>query len=82
MEQSEILSLLPSWIINSKSHYLIITDLEGNYIFVNNHFKEKFSFLSKNFIGQPVINSIHPEDLEKCIEATKEYILSLVLLLI
>ena len=74
MTQSEISSLLPAWILNSKSHYLIITDLEGRYIFVNNHFKEKFSFLSENFIGMTVVNSIHPEDLEKCIEATKECI--------
>jgi|JI9StandDraft_1071089.scaffolds.fasta_scaffold30774_2 PAS domain S-box-containing protein len=74
MTQNEILSLLPAWILNSKSHYLIITDLGGNYIFVNNYFKERFSFLSENFIGLPVVNSIHPEDLEKCVEATKECI--------
>lgn len=74
MNQDEIKEILPSWILNSRKHYLIITDLNGNYLFVNGVFQERFSFISNNFIGLSVLNSIHPEDLEKCATASLECI--------
>lgn len=60
------ISLLPNWAINSTNIYAIVTDLQGNYIYVNNRFIEKFGFISPNFIGQSIVNTIHPDDVEKC----------------
>lgn len=60
------INLLPNWVINSTSIYAIVTDLQGNYIYVNKRFTEKFGFISSDFIGQPIVNSIHPDDIEKC----------------
>ncbi|MFY7731972.1 MAG: PAS domain S-box protein [Bacteroidia bacterium] len=60
------INLLPSWLINSTNIYAIVTDLQGNYIYVNNRFIEKFGFISSNFIGQSIVNTIHLDDIEKC----------------
>lgn len=50
--------------------YHIITDINGNYIYINPHFKEKFGFLHDNFIGTQSIKSIHEEDAHLAIDAT------------
>ena len=60
------ISLLPNWVINSANIYAIVTDLQGNYTYVNKRFTEKFGFISPNFIGQSIVNTIHPDDVEKC----------------
>jgi PAS domain S-box-containing protein len=60
------INLLPNWVINSTNIYAIVTDLQGNYFYVNNRFIEKFGFISSNFIGQSIVNTIHPNDIEKC----------------
>lgn len=60
------ISLLPNYIINSNSFYAIVTDLQGNYVYVNNRFLEKFNFITSNFIGQSITNTIHPDDADKC----------------
>lgn len=60
-------SLLPNWVVNSTNIYAIVTNLQGNYIYVNNRFVEKFGFISPNFIGQSIVNTIHPDDVEKCV---------------
>lgn len=59
---------------NSNSFYYIIVDLEGKYLYVNELFKEKFSFISPHFIGQLFSTTIHPEDVEKCNKAAEEII--------
>lgn len=51
--------------------YHIITDINGNYTYINPHFKEKFGFLHDNFIGNQSIKSIHEEDANLAIEATQ-----------
>jgi len=60
------ISLIPNYLINSNGFYAIVTDLQGNYAYVNKRFKEKFGFISNDFIGQSIINSIHPDDVDKC----------------
>lgn len=60
------INLLPNYIINSNSFYAIVTDLQGNYVYVNNRFLEKFNFNTSNFIGQSITNTIHPDDEDKC----------------
>jgi PAS domain S-box-containing protein len=53
-------------LVQSQSSYLIRTDLEGKFTFVNRRFEEKFSFLTDTFIGHPYMNTIDPGDFEAC----------------
>ena len=72
MNETEIKDLIPSWIVNSKNHYLIITDMEGKYRFVNNLFQSRFSFLAEDFIGLSTESAVHPEDFVKCTQAVMQ----------
>jgi PAS domain S-box-containing protein len=49
-----------------------VVDLEGNYLFVNQAFTDKFPFLAPHFLGQPYQASIHPDDLAKCDQAVAQ----------
>ncbi len=51
--------------------YHIITDLAGNYTYINPHFKERFGFMHADFVGIQSIKSIHPIDAHLAIEATE-----------
>lgn len=53
-----------------------MTDMKGDYIYVNRHFHERFSWLSDNLIGQPSYLTIHPDDLQKCDEAVQKCIIN------
>lgn len=55
--------------INSNLFYYIRTNMHGQYTYVNNHFKQKFEFISDDFIGKLTVDAIHPDDLHKCMEA-------------
>ena len=54
-------------LIRSQSSYLIRTDLEGNFTFYNRRFRVKFQF-GKDLIGESFIPTIHPDDVDKCME--------------
>jgi PAS domain S-box-containing protein len=56
-------------IIHSPAFYLVRTDLDGKYTYVNAHFAHKFSFISDNFIGLPFAETVHPDDIEACNQA-------------
>lgn len=66
MTENELTNLLPEFILNSKIYSLVITDLDGRYIYVNDVFKNRFAFMNIDFIGKPFWITIHPEDVEKC----------------
>ncbi|WP_439505800.1 PAS domain-containing protein [Sediminibacterium sp.] len=72
MSESDILQLLPNFLVNSKIYSLVVTDLEGKYIYVNDLFNERFSFLKTHFVGDPVSVAIHPEDIVKCNEVVQQ----------
>ncbi len=72
MNQTDIISLLPTYLRNSVTYSLIITDLEGKYIYTNDLFKDRFAFLGVDFIGKPVEIAIHPGDLEACAEIVQQ----------
>ena len=76
MNSTEIEKLIPSWILNSNNYYLAITDLEGKYIYVNPIFKIRFSFLATDFLGMPSQLTVHPDDIEKCNQASIECIMN------
>jgi PAS domain S-box-containing protein len=66
MTRNELEGLIPPFLRQSATYSLVITDLEGRYIFVNEVFKARFAFMGIDFLGQPFAASIHPEDVEKC----------------
>jgi len=69
----------PSGTTNSTSEleyssifYVLKTDLQGNYTYVNAIFAERFAFLSTDFIGKPSLGSIDERDHARCLEAVRE----------
>jgi PAS domain S-box-containing protein len=67
MTEIELKALIPSFLLHSEIYSVVITDLEGRYIFFTNEvFKKRFAFLAEDFIGKPFDITIHPEDVEKC----------------
>lgn len=68
----EIEQLLPEYLLRSETYSLVITDLEGRYIFVNEVFKKRFSFICNDFIGQPSLIAIYPDDHDKCLKAVEQ----------
>lgn len=69
LSYNEITRLLPTFLLCSQSYSVVVTDLEGKYIFVNDLFKKRFSFITTDFIGLPFQHTVHEEDIEKCNEA-------------
>ncbi len=65
----ELAKLLPPYLLRSQSYSVVITDLEGKYIFVNELFKKRFSFIAADFIGLAFQCTIYEEDVEKCNQA-------------
>jgi PAS domain S-box-containing protein len=72
MSEDDITALLPHCLKSSGTYSLVITDLEGNYIFVNEVFKKRFSFITENFIGKPAFIAIYPEDHDICAKAVEQ----------
>jgi hypothetical protein len=74
MENEKLLNQIPSFLINSTSYYVVITNLEGKYIFVNDCFKQRFSFVTDDFINKESFIAISPLDHGVCIEAGQKCI--------
>jgi PAS domain S-box-containing protein len=72
MTEDDIKSLFPEFLLNSETYYLVITDLEGRYIFVNDVFKKRYSFITENLIGQPFFTTICPDDIQVCLHAVEQ----------
>ncbi len=66
MDDGKIQALIPEYLLHSEIYSLVITDLEGRYVFVNEVFRNRFAFLAEDFIGKPFGITIHPDDVEKC----------------
>ena len=56
----------PQWLLHSETYLLLVIDMKGLYVFVNECFRKRFHFLSDTFIGEHISGSVHPEDMEKC----------------
>ncbi len=56
-------------LIGSPSYYVIRTDLEGRYTYVNPLFQQRFSYMASDFRGMPFQETIHPDDVEICNQA-------------
>ena len=53
---------------DSGTYYIICTDNEGNYSYINNRYAKSFSHIHHDFVGQPYYITMHPEDTKVCEE--------------
>jgi PAS domain S-box-containing protein len=60
---------LPGFLLNSETLYVVITDLEGKYAYINNYFASKFCPEGETLINLPFSVTIFEEDVNKGIEA-------------
>ncbi|WP_027003994.1 PAS domain-containing protein [Hugenholtzia roseola] len=61
-------AFVPDYLKDSNLYSVVVTDLDGNYVFVNNFFKKRFSFLQSSFIGESSLTAIYEEDHLRCRE--------------
>ena len=55
---SQIIALLE----NANHYYIICTDLQGNYSYINQKYANRFSHVDPDFVGKPFHITMHPED--------------------
>jgi PAS domain S-box-containing protein len=72
MQKFKIDKYLPSFLKNSHTYAVVVTDLEGFYTYVNPYFAEKFSFITNYFIGLHSFLTIYPKDHEACTQAVRQ----------
>jgi PAS domain S-box-containing protein len=65
-----ISAMLPPWMLHSQLYSLVVIGLDGRYLFVNECFRKRFSFMADDFTGLPVEGTVHPDDLPACAEAS------------
>lgn len=61
-------------LLESQNHYLIRTDMQGRYTYVNNAFCNKFGFKKEQVLGQYYGPTVHPDDHIKCEKAIEELV--------
>jgi PAS domain S-box-containing protein len=59
-------------IIENNSFYIIKTDLEGKYTYLNPFFCQRLGLLSEEWIGKPSLDLIIPEDHQVCIDTVEK----------
>jgi len=57
---------------NSILYYIITTGMDGNYSFINEHYAKEFAHISSNFVGQPYHITMHPDDMQTCVEVSQK----------
>jgi hypothetical protein len=53
---------------DSALFYVVTTDMDGNYSYVNQNYANVFSHVNSNFVGEPCHITMHPDDINTCIE--------------
>lgn len=69
MEKGGVGLQIPDYLQKSKTFLLVVIDFDGNYLFGNELFQQKYSSIDKDFIGKPFQLTVHPDDFEKCKQA-------------
>lgn len=70
MKVFNISAYVPEWLANSSVYGVVITDLEGRYLYANEILERKFAESNK-IVGKLATQTIHTEDIEKCRKAVK-----------
>ncbi|HMN90925.1 MAG TPA: ATP-binding protein [Saprospiraceae bacterium] len=68
----KITAQLGAFFDTSRTFFATAVNLEGNYSYINRFFQEEFDFITSNFIGMPFQIAIHPDDIDKCVQAVNE----------
>jgi PAS domain S-box-containing protein len=55
-------------LLSSYAMYVVRIDLNGDYIFVNDHFCDFYGTSREEIVGKPAVMGIIPEDVEKCLQ--------------
>ncbi|MCU0392779.1 MAG: PAS domain-containing protein [Thermoflexibacter sp.] len=63
--QEDIVRLIPPYLLHSRFCALVITDLEGNYLFVNEGFKKQFEIGNNYLLETSFEHTIHTDDRHK-----------------
>ena len=71
MNSLQVETILPQQLLDSRIFSVVITDLSGEYLYVNSLFQEKFSFVSDNLIGSHFSNTVYSKDVILCNTAAK-----------
>ncbi|MEZ7500485.1 PAS domain-containing protein [Flavobacterium sp. Arc3] len=53
---------------DSALFYLVTTAMDGNYSYVNENYANAFLHVNSNFVGQPYHITMHPDDMNTCVE--------------
>jgi PAS domain S-box-containing protein len=56
-------------LLENNSFFVVKTDVQGNYIFLNNYFCERLGILAEDYLGKSALELIIPEDQQLCIDA-------------
>ncbi len=63
---------LEAFFDSSRTFFAVAVNLDGNYCYVNRFFQEEFDFITSDFVGMPFQIAIHPDDVDKCVQAVNE----------
>ncbi|TAE71646.1 MAG: PAS domain S-box protein [Bacteroidetes bacterium] len=66
-----IAKLIPTYLRNSSVYYALVTDLNGNYTYVNPLFQNRYSFVCDDFIGKPSFIAIYEGDQLECLKTVE-----------
>ncbi len=65
--------LIPNYLLHSSQYAISIIDLEGNYVFTNHCFFDRYQE-NIDFVGKPFYITIHQDDVEVCNQAAYDCI--------
>ncbi|MGY6563038.1 MAG: PAS domain-containing protein [Luteibaculaceae bacterium] len=65
-----IAQLIPDWLKNSSHFSVVVVGLDGYYKYVNHKFSLKYNFSNSEYVGTPFMDSVHPEDVDICNQAS------------
>jgi PAS domain S-box-containing protein len=71
MNTLQVDKLLPQHLLYSRIFSVVITDLSGAYLYVNNLFQENFTFVSEKLVGNHFSTTVFNNDVNFCNEAAK-----------
>lgn len=57
---------------NSNFYYIITTNMQGRYVYINNHYKNSFFHIHENIVGMPYQITMHPDDTKVCEEVAAQ----------
>lgn len=74
MSEEEFKKVIPNYLQFSNTYFVVVINFEGNYSYVNDFYKNHFSFITNEFIGKSYKLTVYPIDEEVCENAVKECI--------